>query len=37
MKKQDLSDRGLSTMMIIMIDKDLHVAGCGSFSALISS
>lgn len=24
-------------MMVIMINEDIHVAGCGSFSTLISS
>jgi hypothetical protein len=24
-------------MMIIMIDLDIHVAGCGNFSSLVSS
>jgi hypothetical protein len=32
-----MKDKGLSTMMVIMINEDIHVAGCGSFSSLISS
>jgi hypothetical protein len=32
-----VNDQGLSTMMVIMINDDIHVAGCGSFSTLISS
>ena len=31
------NDQGISMMMIIMINSDIHVAGCGNFSSLVSS
>ena len=37
LEKYTMNDKGLSTMMVIMINEDIHVAGCGSFSSLISS
>ena len=37
MKDNTNEQLSLSSMMTIMIDNDIHIAGCGNFLALVCS